>query len=469
MPVPAMGFRPVGHCRTSDRAGSEERRRVATTASTVGTEVVIPDERDRVVDLARALSLCMVAIGHWLVTDVQSAADGTLRVTDVLGELPGLSGITWLFQVMPVFFFAGGVVAFPSWRRHRQDGGAWGAWMSRRLLRLWWPTVTVLLFWVVAAQVASRAFGVPAEVLGATRGIALVIWFLAIYVFVVALTGVLEHVAERYGLAVPVALTVGAATVDVIGFATGYVSTTRPSWLWINYLLVWSAVYVLGRWWGDLADHRPRLGAAVAAAGAVVLVLLVTIGPYPVSMVGVAGQTRSNSLPPTMALLTLGVVQVGVLWWLRPTLSRWLRPRSRYLPVAAVGARAMTLYLWHLLAVALLTVAVVLPGLWPRTEVGTPGWWAARIGWVVVAAAITLPVVLLVSRVEAPPRRLRTTSVAWRVAAATITAGIGWAALAILGFHVADAPFELPWIALAATAATAALLSANRANPGAIG
>jgi hypothetical protein len=125
----------------------------------------------------------------------------------------------------------------------------------------------------------------------------------------------------------------------------------------------------------------------------------------------------------------------------------------------------MTLYLWHLLAVALLTIAVVLPGIWPRTVVGTAGWWAARIGWVLIAAAITTPVVLLMSRFEAPPRRLQPSSSTWRVAAATVTAGIGWAALAIVGFHVADAPLELPWVALTATAATAAALYTSNVTP----
>jgi hypothetical protein len=439
------------------------------TAATSTDDLVIPGDRDRVVDLARALSLLMVAVGHWLVTDVQSAAEGGLHVTDVLSELPGLSAITWVFQVMPVFFFAGGVVAFPSWRKHRATGGTWGEWMGRRLLRLWWPTVVVLVFWVLATQLASRAFGVRPEVLSATRGIALVIWFLAIYVFVVALTGVLDAMADRFAWGAPAALVVAAATVDLIGFATGYVSSTRPSWLWVNYLLVWAAVYVVGRWWGDLDDHRPRHGAVAALAGGVGLVLLVTIGPYPVSMVGVAGQTRSNSLPPTLALLALGVTQVGVLWWLRPRLAKSLRPRSRYLPVAAVGARAMTLYLWHLLAVAVLTVAIVLPGIWPRTIVGTAGWWTARIGWVLIAAVLTTPVVLLMSRFEAPPRRLQPATSNWRVVAATITAGVGWAALAIVGFHVADAQLELPWVALLATVATAALLSAKRDTRGQLG
>jgi hypothetical protein len=159
-------------------------------------------------------------------------------------------------------------------------------------------------------------------------------------------------------------------------------------------------------------------------------------------------------------------VQVGVLWGLRPAVSRWLQPRSRYLPVAAVGARAMTLYLWHLLAVAVLTVAVVLPGIWPRTVVGTAGWWAARIGWVLVAAVLTTPVVLLMSRFEAPPRRVQPTTSTWRVFGATVTAGIGWAALAIVGFHVADAPLELPWVALAATIATAILLMSAKPATG---
>lgn len=92
--------------------------------------------RDRVIDVARAMSMLAVAVGHWLVVDVQRGAGSGLRVVDVLAELPSAQYLSWLFQVMPVFFVAGGVVGFRSWDRHRTAVGPVAAWVSARLWRL---------------------------------------------------------------------------------------------------------------------------------------------------------------------------------------------------------------------------------------------------------------------------------------------------------------------------------------------
>ena len=412
-------------------------------------------------DGARACAILAVVLGHWLVVDLRRGVDGGLVATDVLARLPDLQHLSWPFQVMPVFFFAGGTVAFRSWRRHAATGATAAAWVAGRLWRLLWPTAVVTVFWVLVSQVGRHLMDVEPSVLDATRGIALVIWFLAAYATEVALVPAFEWGCRRVGAAVPVALASMAVVVDLAASATGYESSTRPSWVWVNYLTVWGVVVCLGRWWPTTPrpEDRRRGLALVGVAGAV-LVGVTTLDWYPVSMVGVTGVARSNTLPPTVALLSLALVQIGGLVVVRPTLDRWLASDRVYGVVGAVGARAMTIYLWHLLAVAVLAVGAVLPGWWPSSEIGSVSWWSLRLAWVVAAAAITLPVVVLAARVERPPAlRLSTHPVA--VGSAVVLAVLGWAALAIAGFHPVAMPAGLPLVALGGLGASIVLLVAT--------
>ncbi len=421
--------------------------------------------RDRVLDAARATAMLAVVLGHWLVLDLQRGADGALVATDVLARVPALQPLSWPFQVMPVFFFAGGAVGFRSWHRHAAAGATASAWVAARLWRLLWPTMLVTVFWVAVTQVGAHLLHVTPDVLDATRGIALVIWFLAAYAVVIALVPALDAGCRRVGIVVPIGLAAAAVVVDGLAAATGYQSSARPSWVWVNYLTVWGVVVCLGRWWP--ATPRPRdrrRGLALAFGAGVVLVTVTTLGWYPVSMVGVTGVARSNTLPPTVALLALALVQVGLLVAARPVLDRWLASPRVYAVVAGVGARAMTVYLWHLLAVAVLAVVAVLPGWWPASAIGSWRWWGLRLGWVVLAATLTVPVVLLVGRLERPPAVPLATARA-RVVPAVVLAVVGWAALAIVGFHPAGMPAGLPLLAIAALAVSATLLVVGPIGP----
>lgn len=418
--------------------------------------------RDRVVDATRAVAMLAVAFGHWLVLDLQRGPDGGLVATSVLARIPRLQFLSWVFQVMPLFFFAGGVVGFASWTRHREAGGTPSAWVAARLWRLVWPTLPVVAFWTAVTQFGRHALDIDPDLLDATRGIALVIWFLAIYAVVVGLVPTMDAACRRFGLAVPMALVAAAVVVDAIAAATGYVSSQTPSWVWVNYLTVWGTVTCLGRWWPSRPTPASRrAGMVLAGAAGLTLVVVTGLAWYPVSMVSITGAARSNSLPPTVALLSLGLLQVGLLVLARPALDRLLaRPRA-YRAVAMLGARAMTLYLWHLLAVAVLTLAVVLPGLWPSSTIGSAPWWGLRLAWIASAAMVTVPVVLVAGRLERPPAvTLATTP--WRVLGAVLAAALGWAALALGGFHPPGMPAGLPLLALLALGTATALLVADR-------
>ena len=49
----------------------------------------------------------MVVLGHWLAVLV-TWEDGTVTGENALNVVPDLWPLTWVFQVMPLFFFVGG-------------------------------------------------------------------------------------------------------------------------------------------------------------------------------------------------------------------------------------------------------------------------------------------------------------------------------------------------------------------------
>lgn len=290
----------------------------------------LTEGRDRALDAARAAAMVAVAVGHWLVAEPVATPDG-LVVRDVLAELPSAAHLTWLFQVIPLFVVAGFAVGIPSWHRHRARGGSAGGWIARRTWRLLWPTLPVVGFWTVVTQTGDHLLGVDDSLLAASRGLGLVLWFLAIYVLLMALLPLLDGLADRVGtLPLILALVVPAVVVDVVAARIGHVSTTEPSWIWINYLLWWAPVGLAGRWWPRSHQRGTRrLGAVVAVVALGLLVLVTAADWYPVPMVGVTGQARSNTLPPTLALALLAAVQTGLLYALAEPLRRLLRQPHR--------------------------------------------------------------------------------------------------------------------------------------------
>jgi Acyltransferase family len=415
--------------------------------------------RDRALDAARAVAMLAVAVGHWLATELVATPDG-LVVRDVLAELPAAVHLTWVFQVIPLFMVAGFATGIPSWRRHRGRGGRTGSWVARRVWRLLWPTIPVVFFWTLVTQVGDHVLGLDDSLLAATRGIGLIVWFLAVYVLLMALLPILDSLARRFGtLPVMLGFVVPALAVDVIAARLGYISSTEPSWVWINFVLWWAPIGLAGRWWPHSHEHRARRIAAVVAGGALIMLILVTTaGWYPVAMVGLTGQARSNSLPPTLALALLAAAQTGVLFAAAEPLRRRLTAPRWYLPVALAGSRAMTIYLWHPLGPVIAALVLVLPAVWPAPAVGSAAWWGARFAWAGLNAVIIAPVVWALGRLERPPSTLVVTESVVRAAVGVTLSLVGWAAIAITGLHVPAWPAAVPWLQLATLCGAAVAL-----------
>ncbi|MEV1045279.1 acyltransferase [Streptomyces sp. NPDC049916] len=365
--------------------GSSVRERAGATPAT----------RDRYVDLLRVASLATVVLGHWLMAAV--TPDG---VGNLLAVVPALQPLTWLLQVMPVFFFVGGfshALSYRSLLRRRPEGSedsVYSAFLRARLQRLLRPTTVFVLVWGAAALLV-QLLGGGGGLTGVTlRMVTQPLWFIGIYLAMVAFTPPLLRLHERYGWGAFAGLAGAAAAVDVLRFAAGV-----PYVEFLNFAFVWLAVHQLGFLRADGRLSRPAL---LAGAGLLAATALVAFGPYPLSMVGMPGEKVSNMAPPTLALLAHGLWLLGAVELLRAPAARLLaRPRAWRVVVAANGV-AMTAFLWHLTAMfgvygAMLALRLPLP------EPGSAAWWAQVPPRLVLAAALTAALVAAFRTAERPP------------------------------------------------------------------
>lgn len=102
-------------------------------------------ERNRYADLLRVVAIGGVVYGHWLLISV-IYRNGQLSGLDALEYVSWGRWVTWLFQVMPVFFLVGGYVNAQSWMAHHAQGENWTRWVrdrpcdccGRRRCSWWW-------------------------------------------------------------------------------------------------------------------------------------------------------------------------------------------------------------------------------------------------------------------------------------------------------------------------------------------
>ncbi|BBZ12766.1 acyltransferase family protein [Mycobacterium branderi] len=338
--------------------------------------------RDLAVDFYRVSGVALIVLGHWLLSCV-TYHDGDFGRQNPLIDLPWTQWLVWLFQAVPVFFLAAGYASAVSWTHRCADGMRQHAYIRHRLARVLGPTaVYVGLVSTVVVILGIR--GVARSALDyAGWALAMHLWFLAVYLLVVSLTPIAIAAQRRWGLLVPAALAVGVVVVDI-----GSVGAHVPYLGMVNYLLCWGTLYQLGIAWreGLLVGRRSLL---LAAGSAVALALLIWLGPYPISMIGVPGQAVQNSSPPTVAMLAFGCAQAGVAMAVAPLLNRVLRPSPAQWILRTANNNVMALYLWHMVPVIIVVLVGYPTGLLPQPIEGTAAWWLARLEWVLVLCVAT--------------------------------------------------------------------------------
>ncbi|HEV2754957.1 MAG TPA: acyltransferase [Actinomycetota bacterium] len=338
-----------------------------------------PPDRDRYVDFLRAFSIATVVLGHWFIAIILWRGD-YIRVVNVVGVTRGLWLLTWVLQVMPLFFFVGGFSNLKTYEAGRARGETYGDFMRARMARLWRPTAVFVLVWAVV-EFVLHVLDVGRD--GVLRGTFLPfgpLWFLFVYAGVVSATPVMLRLHRLGGIVVVTGLVTLIALADVARFALDV-----PAAGWANLALVWLLVHQLGFFYADgtlvAAGGRAHVSMAVAGLGG--LIALTNIGVYPRSMVGTDVERLSNMNPPTLCIVALAFWLVGVAMLLRDPVNRWLRRKRPWTVVIAANSMIMTVFLWHLTAY-LVTILVLHPlGLGHPSD-STLSWWAQRPVWLLV-------------------------------------------------------------------------------------
>lgn len=350
--------------------------------------------RDRAIDVARLSALMTVMFGHCALLLATIDEDG-LRIGNILGELPHLTPITWVVQVMPLFFFAGGAAGAYGWHPDGSAAGkAWGSWLVSRTQRLCRPVFWYLAFWTLALLAARLTLGAEsADRLG--RECVALLWFLGVYLVVIAFVPALTRLGSLGAVgAVIGGLVVAAAAIDQVRFAAG---TAEAGVL--NFVIVWLIPVVIGVAYAR-GLLRPPVAVGVAVVALAAQVLLAVSQTYEVALV-TTGSTDgvSNVSPPTL-LLAVHCIWMPCVFVAIAGIVERIAERPRVWYVIAVGnGGAMTLYLWHIPAIAVAAFTLNAFGL-DAWDVHAPYFWALLALRAAVFAVVMLVTFLLLSPLE---------------------------------------------------------------------
>ena len=304
-----------------------------------------------------------------------------------------LTPVSWLLQVMPLFFVIGGFSGSIALRRSRERGGDGIRFTAERLHRLLRPALVTVSVVGILLAVLERC-GVPAELV-ATAGYRFgqPLWFLGVFLLCQALLPVMLRLHERHPL-VTVSMLAGAAVlVDGVRAATGADGVG-----FANLVFVWLVLQQVGFF---LADGRiDALGrhtrSVVLMASVLALVGSFVLGIHSPDLI-------ANINPPTTALLLVGIAHTAAFSLLRTRIAGFARRPRPAAFTAFVSRRTMTVYLWHM--PVLLAMAGVL-ALWALTTgsslpaPASPEWWAGRPLWLAIVFTATAALSLPLARIE---------------------------------------------------------------------
>lgn len=378
---------------TADRVPGHPERMLLTTHLSRADKLAAdtPPDRDRAIDVARLGALLVVIFGHCALL-LATIDSGGVRIGNILGEIPALTPVTWVVQVMPLFFMAGGAAGAYGWH----TGRAWGVWLFTRAQRLCRPVFWYLAVWSVALFGVRLTLGAESAADLGRESVAL-LWFLGVYLVVLAFVPVLSRLESgRATAAVVAALVAVAALNDAIRIATG-----TPMAGVANFVVVWLIPVVIGVAYARrLIGRRTALGVAVGALAA--QITLAMIGPYEVSLVVTGTEHLSNVSPPTL-LLALHCTWMSCAFVAAASaVQRWAQRRRVWYVVAVGNGGAMTLYLWHIVAIAIAAFSLHALGL-DAYDVDAVGFW----GRLALRAAVFAVVMFVLFRLLSPLEHLR--------------------------------------------------------------
>ncbi|MEO6714807.1 MAG: acyltransferase, partial [Mycobacteriales bacterium] len=304
-----------------DEAAQASIAEAAQPMTVAAMAAATPTSRDRYVDLLRFFSIAVVVLGHWLMA-VVTYDDGRMSGSNALVYIPKLKYVTWVLQVMPIFFFVGGFSNLVTLDAVARRGGRFADFIDGRASRLLRPVTILLVVWVPITLVLELG-NVPASTLKVvTKLVVQLLWFIGVYLLVVAFAPLMLRAHRRFGLFVPGALAVCAGLVDAAALGADLKAVAI-----LNFAFVWLFAQQLGFFYADGSFVRwsPKVPYLLAAAGFFGLYAATTWGTYPSSMVGMPGEKVSNMAPPTICILSLTCLLVGVVMAVRAPVTHWLQ------------------------------------------------------------------------------------------------------------------------------------------------
>lgn len=355
--------------------------------------------RNRAVDLYRAVAMLAVAVGHW-VAMVAFRRDGELITGNALEFVPSFSAVTWVLQVMPLFFMVGGFASAASLDSKKSGGNGRTImqertdWTASRLARLLPPVGTLAATWISIIGLGYLT-GMSALTNAGAVAAAVPLWFLANYIADVIIA---PHVLPMFRRS-PARVAAGALTIfgalEVARFAGD------RSFSHFNWILGWFLFQMIGFAWKDGLIPTGRRLLVIAGGLWAAALALVTVGPYPVTMVSFHGLDHNPTHPPTLALIFFGAAQSATAIYFAPRVTAWLE-RNTFAWKSVVGANsfAMTVYLWHMTAGALVLGLFDLTGVLSGAEPGTAGWWLAKVPFIAACVGVLALIVPKLAKIE---------------------------------------------------------------------
>lgn len=350
--------------------------------------------RDRVADLVRVAALGVVIVWHSTLSLFHRDAHGALTMPNPIGTYRGMWMLTWLLQVMPLFFVVSGAVNAAAWVRHRHRGGSAMSFSIRRIRSFGIPLVALAA--VCAALEVIGRVGWREPFLSRHLVILVPLWTLALLLAYAPLTPVLERTWRRWGATTTVGLVGMVVLSDLVRFegppvasrAAGVVSTFGV-WL-VAYHLGW--VYRTAVRSGAAATRS--MGRVLTLSGFGGMVLATNIDVYPRSMVATTTDAMSNLLPTTVPIMCLALFQCGLLLLARPHLARWLQRDRVADALDDLGPYALPAYLLHMFAVVALVLFAGAVGIGFDGR-PTTMWWLTRPVWLAAVCVVLVPLLRL--------------------------------------------------------------------------
>jgi len=339
--------------------------------------------------------------------------------------------LTWVLQLVPLFFLTGGQANLLAWR----GADSYASYLTGRIGWLIQPVLAFVTAWLVV-PLSLELLQAPEQAIVAFGRIVLQpLWLLGLYLLVVAALPAMHRLHRHRPIATPLVLLAAAVAIALVGRGS---LATHAGGIVIALLFQQVAFhYADGRLW---RVPRPVL-VATAVAGLLGLIALTTVGGF--AKLLIAEPTEYASFAPSLlGMLLVGLIQVCLVALPRERGVRAVADSAVARGVAVVRAAPVTTYLFYLCAMLLLAGVIAAARTAGLSTLGTD--WLTQPRRIFAIALIGVPTVLAFLLVERratvpdgfldepdpePPDR----SVV-QLDAIAAALGVAYAALGILGF-----------------------------------